>query len=267
MSVHTKSLLCLAVIATSLVACSKKEESAPAPSQAAPASTPQPAPAEPVTPATEEPPVVETEPPPAASSAPTPAETAPPPPTSTAPAASDAQAAEPEDVPEGKYAETIDVFKQAGASSTFFDKAYGYAVFPTVGKGGLGVGAARGKGEVYVGGNHVGNATLTQISVGLQAGGQAFSEIIFFEDKRAFDEFASGNFAFGAGVSAVAITAGASAGAGTTGGAAAGASATKNAATTAGTGYYKGMAVFTVAKGGLMYEAAIGGQKFKYEAV
>jgi lipid-binding SYLF domain-containing protein len=170
-------------------------------------------------------------------------------------------------VPEGKYAETIEVFRNAGGSGSFFDKSYGYAVFPTVGKGGLGVGGARGKGEVYVGGQHVGNATLTQLSIGLQAGGQAFSEIIFFENKQAFDQFSSGEFAFGAGVSAVAITAGASAGAGTTGGAAAGASATKNTATTAGGQYYKGMAVFTVAKGGLMYEAAVGGQKFKYEAI
>jgi len=171
------------------------------------------------------------------------------------------------DVPEGEYAETIETFRNAGASGTFFDKAYGYAVFPTVGKGGLGVGGARGKGQVYVGGQHVGNVTLTQLSIGLQAGGQAFSEIIFFENKQAFDQFSTGEFAFGAGVSAVAITASASAGAGTSGGAAAGASATKNAATTAGHQYYKGMAVFTVAKGGLMYEAAVGGQKFKYEAI
>src|SRR4029450_5876297 len=98
-----------------------------------------------------------------------------------------------------------------GGSGSFFDKSYGYAVFPTVGKGGLGVGGARGKGGGYVGGQHVGNATLTQVSIALQAGGQAFSEIIFFENKQAFDQFSSGEFAFGAGVSAVAITAGASA--------------------------------------------------------
>lgn len=252
MSMHTERLLSSAMIALLLVACSKKEENAPPPSQAAPPAATQPTP-----PASE--PAPAAEPPPAGASAETP--------TASAAPAAEMEAEVPEDVPEGKYAETIDVFRNAGASSTFFDKAYGYAVFPTVGKGGLGVGAARGKGEVFVGGQHVGNATLTQISVGLQAGGQAFSEIIFFEDKRAFDEFSSGNFSFGAGVSAVAITAGASAGAGTSGGAAAGASATKNAATTAGTHYHEGMAVFTVAKGGLMYEAAIGGQKFKYEAV
>jgi len=248
-----KKILVPAMISLLLVACSKKEE-APPPSKMEPPPAAQPKPAEPVPPAPEPAPVAEpATPPPAEPAAPA--------------TTSEAEAAEPEDVPEGKYAETIAVFKQAGASATFFDKAYGYAVFPTIGKGGLGVGAARGKGEVYVGGQHVGNATLTQLSIGLQAGGQAFSEIIFFENKLAFDEFSTGNFAFGAEASAVAITAGVSAGAGTTGGAAAGASATKNAATTAGTSYHKGMAVFTVAKGGLMYEAAIGGQKFKYEAI
>ena len=262
MRMQTERLLGPAVIALLLVACGSKEESATPPSEeTAPPAAAQPAPAEPesLAPVPEAAPAAETPPPQAPSSAP--AETAAPAP------APEVQAAEPEDVPEGKYAETIEVFRQAGASSTFFDKAYGYAVFPTIGKAGLGVGGARGKGQVYVGGQHVGNATLTQLSIGLQAGGQAFSEIIFFEDKRAFDEFSSGNFSFGAGVSAVAITAGASAGAGTAGGAGAGASATKNAATTAGGGYYKGMAVFTVAKGGLMYEAAVGGQKFKYEAI
>jgi len=263
MNGSTKKILVPAMISLLLVACSKKEEGPP-PSKMEPPPVAQPKPAEPVTPAPEPAPAEEPATPPPAT----------PPPASTAPAesaapatTSETEAAEPEDVPEGKYAETIAVFKQAGASATFFDKAYGYAVFPTIGKGGLGVGAARGKGEVYVGGQHVGNATLTQLSIGLQAGGQAFSEIIFFENKLAFDEFSTGNFAFGAEASAVAITAGVSAGAGTTGGAAAGASATKNAATTAGTSYHKGMAVFTVAKGGLMYEAAIGGQKFKYEAI
>ena len=105
---------------------------------------------------------------------------------------------------------------------------------------------------------------MTQVSVGLQLGGQAYSEIIFFEDKRAFDDFTSGNFEFGAQASAVAITAGASASTSTGAGATAGASGGKNDANTVGR-YDKGMAVFTVAKGGLMYEASIGGQKFKYK--
>jgi lipid-binding SYLF domain-containing protein len=163
-----------------------------------------------------------------------------------------------------KYTDTIDVFKAAGESSHFFKSAYGYAVFPTVGKGGIGVGGARGKGRVYANGAHVGDTTMTQLTVGFQLGGQAYSQIIFFQDKRAFDEFTGGNFEFGAQASAVAITAGASAGASTTG-SSAGASGGKKDATTVGT-YYKGMAVFTVAKGGLMYEASIGGQKFSYKA-
>ena len=159
-----------------------------------------------------------------------------------------------------EYADTVSVFKKAGESALYFDKSYGYAVFPTIGKGGLGIGAAHGSGRVYAKGKYVGDTSMTQVSFGLQAGGQAYSQIVFFEDKRSFDEFTSGNFEFGAGVSAVAITAGASASAGSTG-PSAGASGGKNDATTRGT-YRKGMAVFTVAKGGLMYEASIAGQKF-----
>ena len=161
-----------------------------------------------------------------------------------------------------EYTDTINVFKKAGESGAFFKTAYGYAVFPTIGKGGAGIGGGFGKGRVYAKGKHVGDTSMAQLTVGLQLGGQAYSEIIFFEDERSFKEFTSGNFEFGADASAVAITAGASAKAGSTG-ASAGASATKHAATTAGE-YHKGMATFTVAKGGLMYEAAIGGQKFKY---
>ena len=161
-----------------------------------------------------------------------------------------------------RYQDTIKVFRDAGQSAQFFDKCYGYAVFPTIGKGGIGVGAAHGSGRVFADGQYVGDTKMTQISIGLQLGGQAYSEIIFFEDKRAFDEFTNGNFEFGAQATAVAITAGASAQAGTTG-AGAGASVSKNDSTTVGQ-YNKGMAVFTVAKGGLMYEASVGGQKFKY---
>jgi len=108
-------------------------------------------------------------------------------------------------------AEAIAVFKGAGESGKFFKSAYGYAVFPSIGKGGIGVGAAHGDGKVFVGGKAVGKSSMTQVSVGLQLGGQVFSQIIFFEDKRAFDEFTSGNFEFGAEASAVAITASASA--------------------------------------------------------
>jgi len=163
-----------------------------------------------------------------------------------------------------EYEDTIKVFRNAGESGSFFNNSYGYAVFPTIGKGGLVIGGAYGKGRVYAGGKHVGDTSMTQVTVGFQLGGQAYSQIVFFEDKRAFDEFTSGNFEFSATASAVAITAGASAAA-TTAGSSAGASGGKNDATTAGK-YYKGMAVFTVAKGGLMYEASIGGQKFDYTA-
>jgi lipid-binding SYLF domain-containing protein len=161
------------------------------------------------------------------------------------------------------FSDTIALFKNAGASATFFASSYGYAVFPTIGKGGLGIGAAHGTGHVYQRGKYVGNTSMTQLSIGLQAGGQAYSEIIFFQDQRAFDEFTSGNFSFSGDVSAVAITAGASASAGT-GGSTAGASGGKKDATTTGS-YQKGVAVFTIAKGGLMYQAAVAGQKFSYK--
>ena len=162
----------------------------------------------------------------------------------------------------GKYADTIAVFRNAGESASFFHKSYAYAVFPTVGEGGLGVGGALGKGHVYVKGHLVGDTTMAQLSVGFQAGGKAYSQIIFFEDKRALDEFESGTFEFTAGASAIAITAAAGASVGTSG-ASAGASAGQNDARATGV-YQKGMAVFTVAKGGLMYAATIAGQKFSY---
>jgi lipid-binding SYLF domain-containing protein len=162
------------------------------------------------------------------------------------------------------YGDTIKAFKAAGQSGKFFQKAYGYAVFPTIGKGGVGVGFAHGQGRVYAGGKYVGDTSMNQATVGAQLGGQVYSQIIFFEDKRSFDEFTSGNFEFGAQATAVAITAGASASTSTGGGSSAGASASRSDAKTAG-GYTKGMAVFTVAKGGLMYEASIGGQKFSYK--
>ena len=164
-----------------------------------------------------------------------------------------------------EYDDAIQAFKNAGQSGEFFDNAYGYALFPTIAKGGLGVGAAHGKGRVYVGGKHVGDTAMTQVTAGLQAGGQAFSEVIFFENEAAFKQFTEGNFEFGAQAEAVAITAGASATTSTTG-SSAGASASQNEATNVGS-YYKGMAVFTMPKGGLMYEASIGGQKFKYTPV
>ena len=127
----------------------------------------------------------------------------------------------------------------------FFDTAAGYAVFPSVGKGGVGLGAAYGRGEVFEGGKPVGYATLSQASIGLQLGGQKYTELIFFETKAALDRFKSGSFAFAAQVSAVALKSGVSANA----------------------KYSDGVAVFTLGEAGLMYEASVGGQKFAFEPV
>jgi lipid-binding SYLF domain-containing protein len=161
------------------------------------------------------------------------------------------------------YDDTIRLFKGAGESATYFDKCFGYAVFPTIGKGGFVVGGAHGEGRVYRAGKYVGDSSMTQVSVGLQLGGEAYRQIIFFEDQRAFDDFTRGNFEFGADANAVMITAAASASAGTAG-AAAGASGGQHDARTAGS-YHNGMAVFTIAKGGAMYQATLGGQKFSYK--
>jgi lipid-binding SYLF domain-containing protein len=160
------------------------------------------------------------------------------------------------------YDDTIHTFKQAGKSGTFFAKAYGYAVFPTIGGAGFMIGAAHGKGRVYAHGLLTGDTTVNLVSAGLQAGAKAYSQIVFFEDKRALDEFESGHFQFGADASAVAITAGAEAGAGTSG-VSSEASADSSNANASG-GYFNGMAVFTIAKGGLMYAATISGQRFTY---
>ncbi len=123
----------------------------------------------------------------------------------------------------------------------FFSSAVGYAVFPGIGKGGLGVGGAGGKGTVYKGGAAVADVKMSQITIGFQAGGQKYAEVIFFEDEETYKDFVSGNFEFAAQVSAVALTAGASADA----------------------AYKDGLLVVTMAIGGLMYEASVGGQKFK----
>ena len=162
-----------------------------------------------------------------------------------------------------KNEDAIALFRHAGESSWFFRHSYGYVVFPTVGEGAFVVGGAGGKGSVFIHGRQVGEATLAQVSVGFQAGGQAYSEMIFFEDKRAADEFESGHFEFGADVGVVAITAGADVSAATNG-QQAGASGGEKDARTSGH-YYKGMAVFTIAKGGLMYQAAVAGQKFSFK--
>lgn len=133
--------------------------------------------------------------------------------------------------------------KKDALMKALFDKAYGYVIFPNVGKGGLGVGGASGNGVVYENNVMIGMASLSQVSIGLQAGGQAYREVIFFESKREMDRFKASKFEFSAQASAVAANAGASADA----------------------KYTNGVMVFTMQKGGLMYEAAIGGQKFKFK--
>jgi len=161
------------------------------------------------------------------------------------------------------YSEAIGVFKASPVVKPYFKSAYGYAVFPTVGKGGIGIGGAFGKGRVYRRGVVTGTVSLAKVTIGLQLGGQAFSEIIFFKDKRAYRDFTKGQFEFDAAASAVAITAGAQARTSTEGASAS--AGLWGAGNQAKSKYRKGMAVFTFAKGGLMYEASIGGQKFTFQ--
>ena len=164
-----------------------------------------------------------------------------------------------------KCAETAKLFQDAGESAAYFKRSYGYAVFPTIGKAGLGIGGAHGSGCVFRQGKQVGTAKMTQLSIGWQLGAQGYSLLVFFEDARALEDFTSGEFEFGAKASAVAITAGASAGASTSG-ASSGASAGKRDATTKDhSGFENGMASFSIIKGGLMYEASLGGARFSYK--
>jgi len=137
-------------------------------------------------------------------------------------------------------------FKKADSGvAQVFETAHGYAIFPSVGKGAIGIGGAHGNGYVYERGRLIGHTTLTQVTVGFQFGGQAYREVIFFKDKTALDDFTRGNFEFSAQATAVAIKAGAS----------------------ADLAYNGGVAIVTMAKGGLMYEASVGGQKFSYKPV
>jgi len=140
--------------------------------------------------------------------------------------------------------QAIAEFKKDDAGiAVYFDNAYGYAVYPTVGKAGLGIGGAHGTGVVYEQGVIVGSTKLSQLTIGFQWGGQAYSEIIFFENKAALEDFKKGNFELGAQASAVAIKAGAS----------------------ADLAYNNSVAIITRVKGGLMYEASVGGQKFSFD--
>ncbi len=140
----------------------------------------------------------------------------------------------------------IERFKQRDPSlQQFFDQAYGYAIYPSIGKGGFWIGGAHGDGAVYQQGRLVGVTSITQITIGPQIGGQAYSEIIFFHTPTALATFEAGNFTFSAQVSAVAATAGAA----------------KN------TAWNNDIAVFTAAEGGLMAEATVGGQKFTFTPI
>lgn len=161
------------------------------------------------------------------------------------------------------YQETKKMFEDAGIPE-MFSSAYGYALFPTIGKAGFIVGGAYGKGRVYEQGKYIGDTEMTQATVGFQLGGAGFSQVVFFQDERALLEFSNGNFEFSAGMEAVAITAAAGASA-STAGSSASASGGKNNANIASGGYNKGMAIYTITKGGLMYEASVGGQKFTFK--
>jgi lipid-binding SYLF domain-containing protein len=142
----------------------------------------------------------------------------------------------------GEANKTIQEFKEKDPGmDKFFSSATGYAVFPGIGKGGLGIGGAAGKGTLYKGGTAVADTKMSQISIGFQAGGQKYAEIIFFENSETYKDFVSGNFEFAAQVSAVALASGVSADA----------------------AYKNGLLVVTMPIGGLMYEASVGGQKFK----
>jgi lipid-binding SYLF domain-containing protein len=166
---------------------------------------------------------------------------------------------------EAKYAAAFKKFSETPQIAAMLAESYGWALFPTIGKGGFFVGGAFGNGRVYVGGKHVGNSSMAQATIGFQLGGTAFSQIVLFKNRDAFEEFTSGKFTFGAEASAVAINAGAQARANTAG---TSTSASDPAPGGAAKGSWTGgMATFVFAKGGLMYEASIGGQAFDYEAL
>jgi len=135
-----------------------------------------------------------------------------------------------------------DFIKADGLMQSLFDNSAGYVIFPNVGKGAIGVGGAAGNGILYENGNPVGRASMKQVNVGFQFGGKAYREVIFFENQAALDRFKQNKFEFDAQASAVAANVGAS----------------------ANVKYRNGVMVFTQEKGGLMYEASVGGQKFEY---
>ena len=150
-----------------------------------------------------------------------------------------------ERVPKASIEKTLKAFHEKDPSlKSFLEKSVGLVIFPNIGKGGIGLGGAYGKGELRVDGKELGLVSVKQVSYGLQLGGQSFSQLVIFNTEEALKKFKKGSFEFGAQVSAVAADKGA------------GAEATFN----------QGIAVFTIAKGGLMYQASVGGQKFSYKA-
>lgn len=166
------------------------------------------------------------------------------------------------------YAATITNLKKNDVVKPFFSSAYGYAVFPNIGKAGFFIGGSYGEGQVYRGGKVTGFSYAADVSIGFQLGGQVYSQVVFFQDKRAYQEFITGNFEFSAQASAIAVTASARAQSSTGGGSSAGASThAETGGAQMDTSYNKGMLVFVLGKGGLMYEAAIAGQKYGYDPV
>ncbi|MGD8808021.1 MAG: YSC84-related protein [Gammaproteobacteria bacterium] len=159
----------------------------------------------------------------------------------------------------------VELFRNIPQVAPYFDASYGYAVWPRIGRGGLGIGASRGRGQVYVNGQLTGFSTHTEVSIGLQAGGQTYRQIVFFQNREAYEKFTRDSFEFDASAQAVAVTASAEAGAGTTGARTSAGVGSPNAAV--GGGYTNGMQIFTMAEGGLMYKATIAGQRYNFEPI
>lgn len=154
------------------------------------------------------------------------------------PRSEQAEAAERRD----KASEAMEAFRDNDPTlGAYFDEAYGYAVFPSITKGGAGIGGARGKGLLFQGGRPVMKAYVSEFSIGAQIGGKKYSEIVFFRDKTAYDAFVDGEFEFSAQAAAVISKSGSG----------------------AATNYDEGVAVFLLDKGGAMAEASIAGQRFK----
>ncbi|MBM7071208.1 lipid-binding SYLF domain-containing protein [Shewanella sp. 202IG2-18] len=162
-----------------------------------------------------------------------------------------------------EYTNALDNFSHATETSQYINSAYGYALFPSVGKAGFVVGGAYGKGRVYKQGTFIGVSKITQASIGFQFGAQEYSEIIFFKDKSTYEKFIKGNFELNAQASAIVVNLGASAQAGTTGNSA-GAGQSGGAQTSVGS-YVNGMSIYIIPKVGFMVEASVAGQSFTFE--